>query len=116
MEYAARLRPDAADLYFEAHVTIEPVFDDRRSLAADLAKGYGYKLADLLMKKRYADTEDRSSKDTFMTAHSKSLTDIRERTKALVLALQAEGFKVWRYKIEDTVLDSRTEDVLGLIV
>lgn len=102
-------------LYFEAHVTIEPVFDARRDQAGVLARMFGFKLADLLMKKRQVETAERSAHDTFMTGHGQVLEDLTERTRALVEALQAAGFQVWRYKIEDTILDSRTDDVLGLL-
>lgn len=107
--------PDEVRLYLEAHVTIEPVFDERRELAADIAKRFNFKLADLLMKKRAEDTEERSAKDTFMTGHSKSKADIATRTMGLVRTLQASGFKVWRYKVEDTLLDSRNADEWNLI-
>ncbi len=106
---------DEATLYYEAHITIEPVFDKRRELAAQMAVNGGFRLADLLMKKRESDTEERSSKDTFMTGHSKSYTNIATRTLMMVKQLKAAGFKVWRYKIEDTLMDSRSHDVWGLI-
>lgn len=104
-----------AKLYYEAHVTIEPVFNERRAQAAELASSQGFRLADLLMKKRQQDTEVRSKNDTFMTGHSKELSDITARLSRLVVSLQAEGFAVWRYKIEDTVMDSRSRDELGLL-
>ena len=106
---------DIVPLYLEAHVTIEPVFDDRRDRAGLIAKKHGFKLAHLLMKKERAATEQRSDKDTFMTGHSKSKKDINERTVTLVTELQHAGYVVWRYKIEDTLLDSRSEDVFGLL-
>lgn len=102
-------------LYFESHVTIEPVFDERRGFAAQIATKHKFRLADLLMKKRSEQTEERSDKDTFMTRTHVSLEVITEATKALVLELQKEGFKVWRYKIEDTVFDSKFEDNFGLL-
>ena len=101
--------------YYEAHVTIEPVFDGRLEIAKLVGEGWKFKIADLLMKKREADTEERSSKDTFMTSHSKELEDITTRTIEVVKQLKLKGFKVWRYKIEDTVLDSRIEDELKLL-
>jgi hypothetical protein len=101
--------------YYEAHVTIEPVFDKDLTFVKAFASTHHFKLADLLMKKREVDTEERSSKDTFMTSHSKNLEEITERTKSVVKGLVASGFKVWRYKIEDTVLDSRIEDELHLL-
>ena len=106
---------DTAKLYYEAHVTIEPVFDERRNLATVLAEQYGFKLAALLMQKRKSDSEERSKKDTFMTAHSASLLCIKDRTAELVKCLLKNDFKVWRYKIEDTVLDSRYKDELNLL-
>lgn len=102
-------------LYYEAHVTIEPVFDARLDDARDIAESYSFRLADLLMKKREADTEERSKHDTFMTGHGKQFEDIERRMIGLIHALQRGGFKVWRYKIEDTILDSRIVDKLGLL-
>jgi hypothetical protein len=102
--------------YYESHITIEPVFDDHDlKFIRAFAATHSFKLADLLMRKRDADTEERSSKDTFMTGHSKDLGDIKQRTRAIVKGLQSSGFKVWRYKIEDIVLDSRIEDEFGLL-
>lgn len=103
------------ELYLEAHITIEPVFDAGRDRADSVARLYGFKLAHLLMKKERAATEARSDRDTFMTGHSKNCDDIRLRTKTLVQHLQRSGFKVWRYKIENTLLDSQNEDVFGLV-
>lgn len=108
-------QPDTVRLYLEAHITIEPVFDERRAQAAEIANRFNFRLADLLMKKRAEDTEERSSKDTLMTGHSKSKADITHRLQHLVRALQSAGFKVWRYKIEDTLVDSRTEDEFNLL-
>jgi hypothetical protein len=106
---------DEVPLYLEAHITIEPVFDERRELATEVAGRFNFKLAELLMKKRAEDTEERSAKDTFMTGHSKSKNDLSLRVQHLVRALQAHGFKVWRYKVEDTLVDSRTNDEWNLI-
>jgi hypothetical protein len=101
--------------YYECHITLEPIFDDRLEFADRISKAWGFKIADLLMKKRNVDTEVRSSKDTFMTAHSKHLGKIREDMSCLIRHLKSEGFVVWRYKIEDIVLDSRIKDELNLI-
>lgn len=98
---------DTVELYLEAHVTIEPVFDGRRVSAGVIAQRHKFRLAELLMKKERDATEERSDKDTFMTGHSKSKFDIESRTRALVLDLKANGFKVWRYKVEDTLVDSK---------
>jgi acetolactate synthase small subunit len=101
--------------YYEAHITIEPIFDDRLLFAKHMAERRGFNIASLLMKKREEDTEQRSQYDTFMTAHSKSSIEIEHKIIGFVHALQAEGFKVWRYKIEDIVMDSRINDTLSLL-
>jgi hypothetical protein len=99
-----------AALYYECHVTIEPVFDERRNSAAEVASRHGFKLAHLLMKKRAADAEARSDKDTFMTGHSCDVSSLLGRMRALVVELKGGGFAVWRYKIEECVIDSRVLD------
>lgn len=108
--------PKTARLYYEAHVTIEPVFDKRLEFACAIAKQNNFKMADLLMKKREQETESRSKNDTFMTGHGKDYADIKSNLINLILTLQLYGFKVWRYKIEDTLLDSRHDgDALMLL-
>jgi len=111
----ASLASDIVPLYLEAHVTIEPVFYERRDFASQIAQHHKFRLAELLMKKEREATEERSDKDTFMTGHSKSKADINARTMALVGELKDNGFKVWRYKVEDTLLDSRSEDIWAML-
>jgi hypothetical protein len=102
-------------LYFEAHVTIEPIFDEKLEQAKVLAESCGFKIASLLMKKRGEDTPERSKYDTFMTGHSKNYGVIANKVIELVERLRVAGFKVWRYKIEDTICDSRTEDIFNIL-
>lgn len=108
-------REDTAKLYFECHITIEPVFEESYGVVVAIGKKHGFRVAELLMKKRKDDSPERSMYDTFMTSHSKSLSDIKYRMICCCKELEIRGFKVWRYKIEDTVLDSRTEDLYSLI-
>lgn len=101
--------------YYECHVTIEPVFDEKREQVKTIANNYNFKVAELLMKKRKNETETRSDKDTFTTGHSKDRDDLVIRMFDLVNDLKSNGFKVWRYKIEDVHLDSRYGDILSLL-
>mgnify|MGYP000013416462 CR=1 FL=1 len=98
------------ELYFEAHITIEPVFDQQLALAETIAKRHGFRIADLLMLKRVADTPERSQYDTFMTGRSTDYADLFCRTEDCVFSLQSCGFQVWRYKIENTLLDVRLKN------
>jgi MazG nucleotide pyrophosphohydrolase domain len=96
--------------YYEAHVTVEPVFEDRLELFKIICHDYKFRVANLLMQKRKGDTEERSKNDSFCTGRGISYTDTKKRMLALVERLEKEGFTVWRYKIESTLLDSRYDD------
>lgn len=102
--------------YYECHITIEPVFGDQLQVVKAIAEYAHFKVAHLLMKKRDEDTEVRSKHDTFMTSHHKEYFILEERMKRLIFVLKETGFKVWRYKIEDILLDSRIKDELELLV
>lgn len=105
----------AETLYYEVHITIEPVFDDQLEQIKKIAGSMNFKVADLLMKKRKEDKEERSKHDTFMSAHTKTMNDAIVAIVNVCKALDDAGFKVWRYKIEDVIIDSRNQDVLRIL-
>ena len=100
---------------YECHVTIEPVFDDKLTMAKNIATRNGFRVADLLMKKREEDTPERSSYDTFMTGYSDEFNIMADNMRNLCLDLKSHGFKIWRYKIEDIIVDSRSHDDFELL-
>ncbi len=102
-------------LYYECHITIEPVFGLRLAEADNIAKKYQFRLANLLMQKREEDTAERSKYDTFMTSTNMKFGELESNMIALIYELQEEGFKVWRYKIEDTICDSKFKDIYNLV-
>lgn len=103
-------------LYYECHVTIEPVLEEKEIEELKfIASLQGFRLANLLMQKRKEDAPERSKYDTFMTGHSKTYRDLEQRMIYLIRDLQIYGYKVWRYKIEDTIMDSRTCDKFNLL-
>lgn len=95
------------ELYFEAHVTVEPIYGVRLQTFEAIANHYGFRVADLLMKKRPDDTPERSQFDTFCTGRSKFYADLHLRTINLIKSAQENSIRVWRYKIENTILDVR---------
>lgn len=102
---------EQATIYFECHVTIDPVMPGpRRDFLTDIAAGFNFKLAKLLM-----DKGEESPKDSFLTAHSTSFADIKHSCVSIVKELQMSGFVVRRYKIEDAVIDSRNSDAFELL-
>lgn len=92
------------ELYFEAHVTIDPVLDVQQigALTA-LVRPYGFRVAELLMKKGL----HKSRLDDFMTTRGPDYDDIVTRTEECVAELTSAGYAVRRYKIENTLLDVR---------
>jgi 50S ribosomal subunit-associated GTPase HflX len=88
-------------LYYECHLTIAPVFNERLMELERLAGACGFKVAKLLMEK------GRSTKDSFCTAHGKDFEELRSRMYQLSDDLNAAGFQLWRRKIEAVVLDER---------
>jgi len=101
--------------YFEAHVTIEPVFEEDFEALDKICNWHNFRRAELLMQKRKNDTPERSRYDTFCTARAYSEKQLRYSVKEFVKELQVSGFTVWRYKVEETVFDSRYVDVLDLL-
>lgn len=97
--------------YYESHVTIKPVFDQGRvALLKELCETNEFRIADLFMQKRAEDTPERSKFDTFCSGRDTDLASLTTRMLSLVTSCRAMGFTVWRYKIEDVILDSKIDD------
>lgn len=94
-------------LYFESHVTIEPVFEEKLEHFSDLCKKHKFQPAKLLLQKRKEDTPERSSKDSFCTGHGTNQKDLEQRMNNLVQDLKENNFKVWRKKIEAVLIDEK---------
>jgi len=97
-------------LYYEAHVTIEPVFDEDLLNFIFICKEHKFYVATLLMQKRKDATEERSKCDSFCTSHGQDPNELKKRMFALLDDLKKESYQVWRYKIEIISLDSRYDD------
>ncbi len=102
-----------SELYYEAHITVDPLSGSALGLFKELCRRQGFKVADLLMVKPGVGTIP-SDIDSFCTTRSKFLEDISARVRNLVTDCRISGIKVRRYKIEDTVLDSKIDDVFEL--
>lgn len=102
--------------YYEAHVTIEPVYASQLVALKKLAVQFEFHVATLLMRKSLESSPELSRDDTFMSARDYDASRLRSHTLQLVKALQAADYIVWRYKIEDTMLDSRYDDDSQLLI
>ncbi len=97
-------------LYWEAHITIIPVEDDNMVTVLKVdAEKHGFRIAKLIM------IDQGLEPASFMTARDDNGHLLFERTSAFIGCLLDDGFVVKRYKIESTGVDSRIEDVLGVI-
>lgn len=98
-------------LYYEIHVTLHPDFD-RLDEAKTIADRHEYHMADLVYLKG---APTRAEGDMFFTNRKKFWEDAVTSLDRFCVDLTKEGFVPTRYKIEDTLMDSRIEDRLGLI-
>ena len=110
-------------LYYEMHVTIEFPGEEHIENLKEIAKINSFHMGDLLLMKN---EDERSHKDLFFTGRvapsgyepidyvmAQNLVEIATQTFCRVLYLS--GYKVVRYKIEDTVCDSKIEDMLRIM-
>lgn len=106
------------DLYFESHITIEPVFGEMREKAEEAIKDAKFRMADLVMKKGVGQTETPNQEDSFCTGRGSDFNELMYRTQLAGQALKNLGIKVYRYKLENTLIDTKianTPDVLNLL-
>ncbi len=99
---------DQSTLYFECHVTLPGAVHDEK-LFGEICARFGFKPATFTMVK------DGPVPDAFTSARDKSYAKLVQRMTDLIRALQLNGFFVSRYKIEDTLLDTKYQvDPLNL--
>ena len=67
------------------------------------------------MKKGPNETPSPNQEDTFCTGTSTNYQNLYAATKELIINLKKAGFKVYRYKIENTLIDSRKKDLMELL-
>lgn len=89
-------------LYYECHITIAPVFEERLQHLTEISAPLRFKPAKLFMQKG-----DPSNLDTFVTGHDTEVGELECRMVHLIGALIEEGYQVYRYKIEAVLLDSK---------
>jgi hypothetical protein len=90
------------DLYFEAHITIEPVTPTQKITIGVIGQRHGFRMATFLLKKG-----SQAVPDDFFTGRSTDYDALHEKVLYLVDYLKQMGVTVKRYKIENTLLDVR---------
>ena len=92
-------------LYYESHVTIDPVQGEELESFKEACSKYGFRVAKLLMQKGSELVP--SNIDSFCTTRGESFAEVTHRTVELVRHLDGFGFVVRRYKVEATLIDSK---------
>lgn len=90
-------------MYFECHVTTEPVEGVALETFRSLCEQHRFRPANLLMQKGAGLAP--SDLDMFCTTRGDQLEDVQSRMRQLVDALRGAGLTVWRAKIEVAILD-----------
>lgn len=96
-------------LYYEAHVTFEASSDDDWDGFATVVKELGWRAS------RFSDDDvDHYEGKWFISARHSQLDAIAESLRVVIKDLRSEGFNltVVRYKLEETLLDSKYGDTL----
>lgn len=101
---------DESALYYECHITIEP--NPKLQLTLENIAGlYGFRAATFDMK-----DPDGAPPKAFISCRDKSYASICNRMSCICEDLKEEGLVILRYKIEDTLIDSKHgKDILGLL-
>ncbi len=94
-------------LYYECHVTTEPVVGERLIELEKLAALYTFRVANLVMLEK--DTPNQ--RDAFCSARSLSLFILENLMMHFVETLKRNDFTVFRYKLEATLFDTKETNV-----
>jgi hypothetical protein len=95
-----------ARLYYEAHITVEPY--EQGSTLDDVMK-YACKAFDMKVATFLMFHTDKPA-DGFVNLRAPTYDEIYSRLRSAVSYLEHAGHKIKRYKIEDTLFDSRAGD------
>ncbi len=93
----------AGVIYYECHITVEPVEGERLNKFKEISQKWNFKVANLLMQK----TKDPSKLDSFCTGKDKIYFYMENRMNKMLEDLKKENFNIFRYKIEAILVDSK---------
>lgn len=96
---------DTTRLYYECHITLEPVYGIRLTILEHLVAKRDLSVSTFLMVK-----PGQQNPDAFVSLRDKSYANVLRRMCDACIALEAEGFVIKRAKIEDTLLDTKHGD------
>lgn len=92
-------------LYYEAHVTIPPVPEERLPEVDELCSQLGWQRSTFVMHKNRVP-------NAFVSARHADRDEMILMVHDMIRALTGLGYEILRWKIEDTLLDSNRGDLL----
>lgn len=101
--------PGVARLYYEAHITVEPLNAESFSYE-DFVDAIAQDHKAWRASKFEHDDVDNIADKWFLSAKSTELVSIKWTVKSMLADLRLHGFTIDRWKIEEAVLDSKHGD------
>lgn len=103
---AWRSYPHSTRLYYEAHITVPPLTEKDSEGLDKLCKGSIWHRSTFELHK------NGEVPNGFVSARAATRTEILDAMAAMLATLQQAGFEILRFKVEDTLLDSKRGDTL----
>lgn len=98
---------EKARLYYEAHITVEAAPDDEWGRFSHSARVSGWRAS------RFSEDEvDDMDGKWFLSTRDIDYDKIKDDIISAICWMEDNGFQVLRYKIEDTLLDSKHGDTI----
>lgn len=94
---------------YEVHINVPLCAGPGRVLLAEFARSNGFKLSDM------DGHEHGEKRETILTTHGQHYDAVVSKTQGMCRLLRTAGFDLIRYKIEHVLIDSRVNDVWGLL-
>lgn len=94
---------------YEVHINVPLTAGPARVALDQLARSGRFKLSDM------DGHEHGEKRETILTTHGRDYEETQRRTHQMCRDLLAAGYELIRYKIEHVLIDSRVNDMWGLI-
>lgn len=100
------------DLYFECHITIDPLSDAQLALLQPWMDKFKFRSSKLLLRNSNGSAGEEFKDDFFLTTRGTDYDDINTRMCSMLDAIQLCRIKQRRFKIENTLLDVKVTKIV----
>lgn len=92
-------------LYFETHITLDPVDGEALKKVQELCTKYNMRISTLILRREDGSPGEQHKDDIFISGRYLYYNEAVDKVQAMVVAVQHLNIKVRRYKIENTLKD-----------